>query len=489
MPNPAKSKPTPRPAIEAVDVASLDRRLHEALEAGQLEYAAAMMEQLASISPQAAPVVKELMPALEALERKDLEEAFFRLTEETTYDSRTEDRMLEYLGKHLEYQNKDELAAAVWLRWRDVRGKDRAEALLKKLGTTADAVKGRVREKVLAYYRERTKQHPKDAVAWERIGWHLLAAGDARGAMEACNTAATTDPTRRVSCQLIGDILLGAGRANEAVKWYESVAKANAGKPWPYVLLANAYEDRLADTDSAIRAAFKAVELGPSDRTALKVLHRLLVKSQRWHDLVDHLERMAGSTMRVTELAAIYDEIAELLAQRLSSPLEAIEFRKKAEWFRDAEEVRKFYWKALNEPGSDASTWSEVEEFFRVNEFWEDLALLLLRKADRISGSELVALYDDLGLVYAMMPGADEGAGGEAAKALAEALEMEISRQRDPDVRRQLDQRLQRAKQTIQEVEERLANKGNGGWFFRVSLLAVVTGVVLVVAAVLLLVL
>src|SRR5688572_10325456 len=182
MPNPARSKPTPRPPMEAVDVASLDRRLHEALEAGQLEYAAPMMEQLASISPQAAPVVKELMPALEALERKDLEEAFFRLTEETTYDSRTEDRMLEYLGKHLEYQNKDELAAAVWLRWRDVRGKDRAEALLKKLGTNADAVKGRVREKVLAYYRGRTAQDPKDAVAWERIGWHLLAAGDARGA-------------------------------------------------------------------------------------------------------------------------------------------------------------------------------------------------------------------------------------------------------------------------------------------------------------------
>lgn len=454
------------PADEPFDLPGVERALIAAIEKGDYPRAGQLLQKLARFSKNLEPVVAELFAPLEAMSRGAWDEAFFRITEETTFDSTAEDKMLEVTARNLE-QSRPELAIMAWHRWRGTGGHGRAEALERKAKLGEEAARAATREAAIAYYRGRIADRA-DAAGWERLGANLLAKSDYEGALEACNRSCQLDPARPLASQLVADTYIRLGHERKAIEWLENVGRNNPGKAWPWLHLATLYLERLLDFPKAIDAASRALEEQPDDRGALKMLHVSLRKAQRWHDLVAHLERMTGATMRMTELGDLYQELGDVTANHLNSPLEAVELRKQAEFFRDQPAVVAFYWQSLAEAGDDPETVAEAEQFFRVNELWGELGKLLVKKLDRVSGAELLDVIDELALAVV----SSEGASREL---LVHTLKNEIGRARDPEIRTQLEARLAQIEAPPADEEEEPGGLG---------LLPLVAGVVVAIGIV-----
>ena len=88
---------------------------------------------------------------------------------------------------------------------------------------------------------------------------------------------------------------------------------------------ARLYEGELADEFKAIEAWKKILELDESDTRALASLAELYQRSRRFEDLVNVLRAQAGHTTQPAQRAQIFGRIAELLADELERPTEAIE--------------------------------------------------------------------------------------------------------------------------------------------------------------------
>jgi tetratricopeptide (TPR) repeat protein len=469
-------------AFETYDVAAVEKKVLAALDARQFDRVTVLLEKVAHMNPVGESVVEELLPAVEALEASDWEGLFWRLTEETTFDSRTEDKMLEIAATELEKAKESLLAAAAWSRWRGIDGPQRAERLVSALGLpNVDALKPRVRDAAIEYYKGRIARDERDAAAWERYGYNVLDKGDAATAVEACTKACRIQPSRKIASQLVADVMVASGQAPKAVKWLKEVGKANPGQAWPWILLAQLHEGA-SDWDAAMQASARAVEEDDEDRPAMYVHRRILRKLQKWHDLAAHVEKMMSGTNRLRELIELHDELADLLAQKLNSPLEGVEIRKRADFFRDQPGVAAYYWQNLRQAEDDETMWKEVEDFFRTNEFWEDLGKLLFKKAERVSGLGIVQIYDDLAMVYTFIP-------GQSPASLVEPLRGEISRCRDAEARAHLEERLKEfenwGKQA--ETEERVDSAwGAMIWVIgALILLFLIGGVVAVVMLVL----
>ncbi len=418
-------------------VAAADQHILATLERRDFRGAAEQLSSLVQVFPDLEPVAEELYPALDALHRGAPAEAFFRLSQETRYDSRTEDRLLEITAEDLERTNHELLAAAAWWATRDLRGRQKATQILGRLGIDTTVLQGRVRKLAIEHYRKRIQADPDDARAWEQLAKNQLDSGDTNGAYESGTRATTLDVTRAEAAGVVARILASEGRTEEATAWIESNMTANPGEAWPWLLLAELRAP--IAIESAIQAANRALELAPTHSDALALQRRLLRQDQRWPELADLLEQMIGQTLKMSELSELHAELGELLVKRLNHPIEGLAATQRSDWFRDRPAVLAWYWQSLAEGQDDPAVWEEVEEFFYVNELWTELARLLVKKAEHCSNEDLLPVMDELALVYAMEP-----AGTES---LFYVLRTQISRARDPQLRAQLEQRLQNAEQ------------------------------------------
>ena len=158
-----------------------------------------------------------------------------------------------------------------------------------------------------------------------------------------------------------------------------------------------------AEIDLEISSATERMQADPSSREAGDALSQALRKGHRWHELQEHNEQLITQTMRMDEQAALHAELADLLATRLESPLEAVKVRKRVEFWNDPKAVTEFYWHNLAEAGDDEQAWEEAEEFFRVNGLWSDLATLLQKRIADFAEPMRLPLYDQIVEAYKSM--------------------------------------------------------------------------------------
>jgi hypothetical protein len=212
-----------------------------------------------------------------------------------------------------------------------------------------------------------------------------------------------------------------------------------------------------ATAEEELAAFIAAVRRDPADVQAAEDLRQLLRRLARWQDLADHLEVMMQHTMLRAEQAALHDELADVLATRLESPLEAVNLRKRAEWWRDGAAVAAYYWQNLSVSPDDSHAWDEAEEFFRVNEMWDELAQLLQKRIRMFAEPLRQPLYDEIVDAYKQMlpPRWDE---------LRRFIEAEIAAAELPGTRQHLQALLPRvqhehvvASATARAAEERAA--------------------------------
>jgi tetratricopeptide (TPR) repeat protein len=419
-------------------VVSADQRVLEAIACGQLDQAKALMQKLVALSPDAKACVAELLPCLYSAKRGDLEGAFFRLTRETTFPSSAGDALLAYVAEALRAAGNVELAAAAWLALPDDPAAANGAALLAKLRMDAATLEARTLQAGVLYYRGRVTADEGDATAWERLGALILTTGTptaAEEATQACDRALALDPQRRGAWQTQAEAMVRAGKNQVAVTHLQKAARVYSGQSWPHVLLAGLYANHLDDLDNAILSASKAIAAAPGDRQILLMQRGLLRRGARWFELAQVIEELTATTLRMSEHAELHDELADLLFAKMNEPLESIEVRKRAAWFRDTPAVTAFYWQSLEEAGNRLEAWDEVEEFFRVNALWDDLIDLLYKRVEQTNGPRLLVAYDRLIALYENFPQLP------AAELVAAILD-EMNRAKEPAMRLHLETRL-----------------------------------------------
>jgi hypothetical protein len=233
----------------------------------------------------------------------------------------------------------------------------------------------------------------------------LVAAGDDQSALDLAERAVDENPHDRDAHEVLLDVLSGTGNHDEGVRRTEAAVDANPDELWPLHLFADACERAFPGDDGAIASAVAAVKAAPSVPRAMTEVRHLLRKAHRWMELSRHLERMIGATNLIGEQVELHDELADVVATRLSDPLAARDIRLRGDKFRDVPGLVTTYWSAIE--AGDPEVLGEASDFFRSNELFSDLAALLEKRIEGRSPSEVADVADELVSAYSELPDAD----------------------------------------------------------------------------------
>ncbi len=143
-------------------------------------------------------------------------------------------------------------------------------------------------------------------------------------------------------------------------------------------------QDVLSDRDGAIAAWRSRVDENPADELGLAALDRLYEEAERWRDLVDVLARRRDVSEDAGLRRKLLVRSAELLANKLESPAEAI----------DAWVV------VLDEYGPDSEVLASLEKLYQTTEQWDELADTYERHLDLVEADadrlDILAKLGDL---------------------------------------------------------------------------------------------
>lgn len=241
-----------------------------------------------------------------------------------------------------------------------------------------------------------------NAAELEERARELLSQGLTQHAYETAAQALAEDPTRESAAELLVEAGLQAGAGEQVVIALQNTALADPNAVWAWALMAQAAATQVpTDLEASDRAASvnQETEIWPILESVRYVLRRAAL----WHELVRHLTFQADVGVRMRDQAAIYDELAEILSNKLSDPLTAREMRTRANTWRNGADYIAGVWKDLENHAHDAAMWDAAERFFRENELWVDLAQLLEASLDGASiderrqlWAEIVSLHDKM---------------------------------------------------------------------------------------------
>jgi golgin subfamily B member 1 len=168
--------------------------------------------------------------------------------------------------------------------------------------------------------------------------------------------------------------------------------------------LAAVLDERLADAAGAIQALRKLLELAPSDRDALGRLDRLCVRSERWVDLADVLEReidaAAGADDDVA-LVVLRSRLAELKEARLLDKDGALALYEEVLAARPdhPEAIARLEALLQKDPGNARAALALERAYATGGDALKQAAVLELRAGERPDPEERKALYLELATI------------------------------------------------------------------------------------------
>ena len=142
---------------------------------------------------------------------------------------------------------------------------------------TARLLSGALEEAVSLFTRS-LELHPT-AEAYTFRGWAYSFAGRLDEAIEECRKAIATDPTFGNPYNDIGCYLMGQGKLEEAVSWFEQAKKAPRYEPrhFPYLNLGRLRADQ-GELAEALAEFEGALAESPGDPVAIRFLEELKYK-------------------------------------------------------------------------------------------------------------------------------------------------------------------------------------------------------------------
>ena len=183
--------------------------------------------------------------------------------------------------------------------------------------------------------------------------------------------------------------------AGEVGRWPDLVAAYEAAyqemvdplDQLPLMLtVARVYEEELANTDEALAANKRILEIEAQNSQALTALERLYTKTQQWTELLEICQRKIELVEEPTERKEIYLRMAYLYEEEIKDPQKAIDS----------------YRTILDLTGDDAQALRALDRIYQEQGMWPDLADTLLRQLALVTGEdvgELGALKFRLGQI------------------------------------------------------------------------------------------
>ncbi len=230
------------------------------------------------------------------------------------------------------HEERGELDAAI-AAWRAVRESDETHTgALDELARLYEA-QGKTAELVQALEeRVRFEDHATERAAlWVRIGELKVGAlNDLDGAAAAFREALDAVPTDPVALRDLAGI---EERRGDFAALEEALSRrlaATTGAEHSEVLfkLAENSAHKLKDPDRALSYLHQVLDAEPTNRQAFVAMEQVLHELERWHDLVELLERRAeveGAAGQVQAELTCRAEVAEIWANQLGAPDNAIE--------------------------------------------------------------------------------------------------------------------------------------------------------------------
>ncbi len=232
--------------------------------------------------------------------------------------------------------------------------------------------------------------------------------GQVEEALEALQTALDRDPQSTSAATFACELLHEIGRPELAIGLLQELAVRNPGQPWTFLLISQVCANILEEggDPSAAPLITEARQLAKiQEETVIwDVVRKLLRRLSLWTELARHLDHQIQHSVKIMEQIDLHDELAEVLASKLSDPLAARDARNRAIEFRDVPNLVASYWKNIEEHADDPLAWNEAEAFFRANELWGDLAVLLENSIEGADVDEAIAIINDLFQVFTEIP-------------------------------------------------------------------------------------
>ncbi|MBN2312102.1 MAG: tetratricopeptide repeat protein [Candidatus Hydrogenedentes bacterium] len=148
--------------------------------------------------------------------------------------------------------------------------------------------------------REKARQRPEDPKAWHDLAEQLLACGQAEEAGEACRKALSLDPRHLGAATALANLLLNAGRLDEARALFEAFERDGIAPPHVVTVLGAVAcrQGRLPEARARLEAVLEAA---PRALHARLYLARTLDRLGEIEDARDHLRQAAAQFPSLSE--------------------------------------------------------------------------------------------------------------------------------------------------------------------------------------------
>ncbi len=136
------------------------------------------------------------------------------------------------------------------------------------------------------------------------------------------------DPDDLESLDRLIELQMRLGRWEELLSTYErksEVITDGEARKGLFKAIGSVHEDQLDDSERAIEAYQRVLEIDPDDLSALGRLDQLFEKTAQWRDLLQVLERQSDLMVEESERIEIRFRIGELWRKHLDDPAQAIE--------------------------------------------------------------------------------------------------------------------------------------------------------------------
>ncbi len=309
----------------ARDIALRAARLHEAGETSATSDAAA--ERLYGKALEVDPENPTALPALEAVYRRraDVPRLVQMLERRGGLEMDPERRRAFYGEAARLHEQRGEVDAAIGA-WQAVRQADEGNlGALTELARLLDG-EGRMEDLVgvLEDQARFTDENARRAALYLRIGQiRATALADRNGAALAYREVLDLSPNDRVAVAALSAIEEARGdfAALEDLLLGQLAASGGVDRVTILFRLARNASERQRDPDRAINYLNQVLELEPGNRAAFGEIERLLARGERWHELVDVLEKRGGMEARSNPTAEIACRlaVAEIWGARLGA--------------------------------------------------------------------------------------------------------------------------------------------------------------------------
>jgi tetratricopeptide (TPR) repeat protein len=151
--------------------------------------------------------------------------------------------------------------------------------------------------------------------------------GDANRAFDAQARALSVDPTHVEARAELEELASANGAWSSLVEVLEKTTKGIEDPTLQrdyWFRIAGLQEQRLAQVDAAARSYQRVLETDPTDADALAALEQLYLRTERWTDLIQVIQKRIDLADDASAREALYGRMASIYEQNLGKPEEAI---------------------------------------------------------------------------------------------------------------------------------------------------------------------